>query len=726
MLFYLGAILFIGTSMYAFLFPEDIRFSKMDLPVVAFIFFTIVSFIFSSSKSYSFYYLAIFISYFVIFFSARIFLNEKKTFDVIYFLLILVALLVTIYGIFLHFHIDILNFYDDPETIKRTPSTMGNPNFFAGFLILTLFPAVSGVFYFRNIILKVSSGFTSGLILYSILLTRTRAAFVGLLAGIIIFAGIFLYKILSDSKLKEDFRKLLKIFIPASLLLIILIFFIAPEGYWNRLTAAINLKSVSTTMFRIYTWNSTLKIIKDHPVFGSGVGTFRVEYPSRKSKRIFMFEEHHNAETIHAHNEFLEVISDTGSFGMLSYLWILITLIFIFFSVIKRLKNLRFFFLYLGIFTSVFASLANNFFSVNMRYVSSGVTFWILLGLIFGLMNLNIKSDTDSVKAAVRKFSIIFLVISLLWSIVIIPKAVRYYRSDKNLKTAVELSKMAVTANMRGSLILSLYYYEVARGYYIKTLKFDRNNVIANYFMGNLYQDAGELMRESERFNKEAVEIESNIKMLRTAAAKEIPGSMRRVDIEKKINDSILLLNTAKKLLSDLKNPANAFEKSIEYYNVVVKNSPYYVQIHYHKGRALRNLNRFEEAITEFEMYLKQNPVDFEAYFILAELHRKTGNQKRMDELKEELVKEVNEDLRIFPSYLPLHFTLYKLSISENKPEEAERILLEMFKLPDIHLNKGFDRAVYLLYSQYISSKQFKKIDEFKKAYLFNNLKTFE
>ncbi|HDS08720.1 MAG TPA: hypothetical protein ENN73_00705 [Firmicutes bacterium] len=389
------------------------------------------------------------------------------------------------------------------------------------------------------------------------------------------------------------------------------------------------------------------------------------------------------------------------------------------------MKDLRGFILLLGLFTSVFSSLANNFFSVNMRYVTSGLTFWVFLGILSGLLTRHIKIDSARISDALKRYSIIFIFLSVLWGSVVIPRGYKLYKSDRELKRAVEYSKTAVTVNMQGSIFSAFYYYRVAYRFYLNSLKHEKNNVICNYFMGNLCQDAGELMVQTDRYLKEEIEFKQNISNLKVLISREVPGSMRRGDLEMKLSELERIQNEVQEFRHEFGTPAAAFEKALFYYDVVVKNSPYYVQIHYHKGRAFENLGRYPEARDEFEIYLRQNPVDFDAYFLLSDIYKKLGNSEKVDDLKQNLISEIEEDIRIFPLYLPLYFSLYRLYISEKNPEQAERVLLDMFTLPDIHLNKGFHRAIYFLYAHYINTRDTGKIDQFKKDYIFNNLKTF-
>jgi O-antigen ligase len=71
---------------------------------------------------------------------------------------------------------------------------------------------------------------------------------------------------------------------------------------------------------RISIWRDTLRLIRQHPLIGTGLGTFSVAYPSVQTSFL-------NVLVDHAHCDYLEVISDLGlpggilAFG--SILWVL-------------------------------------------------------------------------------------------------------------------------------------------------------------------------------------------------------------------------------------------------------------------------------------------------------------------------------------------------------------------------------------------------------------------
>ncbi len=103
-----------------------------------------------------------------------------------------------------------------------------------------------------------------------------------------------------------------------------LVFFIVSMGGGVLQFAKTRLVSVS---FRMFTWISTWEMIRTEPMFGNGVGTFKIIYPAFRRPEIIALEARSNTETDHSEDEYLEVWQDEGIVGFGIYLWLIITAI---------------------------------------------------------------------------------------------------------------------------------------------------------------------------------------------------------------------------------------------------------------------------------------------------------------------------------------------------------------------------------------------------------------
>ena len=82
----------------------------------------------------------------------------------------------------------------------------------------------------------------------------------------------------------------------------------------------------SSIGLRLIFWQTSLRIIRDHPLIGAGTGGFAVEATSHAG-------DHPNLTIENPHNEYLFITSQLGVVGLLAYIWLLYTL----FKVAKQL-----------------------------------------------------------------------------------------------------------------------------------------------------------------------------------------------------------------------------------------------------------------------------------------------------------------------------------------------------------------------------------------------------
>jgi O-antigen ligase len=72
---------------------------------------------------------------------------------------------------------------------------------------------------------------------------------------------------------------------------------------------------------RLFIWNNSLKLIRDHPVFGVGISNFRQEYTTHLRPDIGDERKH-----AHAHNDVLSIAANNGIPGTVLYIimWIVV------------------------------------------------------------------------------------------------------------------------------------------------------------------------------------------------------------------------------------------------------------------------------------------------------------------------------------------------------------------------------------------------------------------
>jgi tetratricopeptide (TPR) repeat protein len=214
--------------------------------------------------------------------------------------------------------------------------------------------------------------------------TESKGAWVGYTASFVLFMVLVLvyFSRFQSERLRRMVRR--------AMLLMLILCGVGVGVYSAR--------RVDSLRFRICTWVSTWEMGLMHPVWGNGVGSFRIIYPAFRRPQIFHIEGKHNTETDHAEDEYWEVFQDEGLVGFGIFIWMILT-----FSLLgvralrqftegisirdpssgrrKTLDDPRAFYM-LGILSAFWGMLVHNYMDVSLRFVSSGIFLWVLAGLI--------------------------------------------------------------------------------------------------------------------------------------------------------------------------------------------------------------------------------------------------------------------------------------------------------------------------------------------------------
>ncbi|MBI5574053.1 MAG: tetratricopeptide repeat protein [Elusimicrobia bacterium] len=449
---------------------------KILYPVLVFALWGIISYLLTDFRGAAFEELTKRIIYVGIFVIISLDFNEKKR-NIIISFLITATLVSTIYGL--------IQFFDtrfwppnpahglDPFIWrqafgKRIFSTFGNPTFYAGYLIL-----VFSLFFsllWNNQWKKWFIGIVLLLILFNLRFTFISLSLLSFLIGF--FICLILIK---KDVVTEKYKKiLLMVFIFLVFLFFVLgIFLYRGKGELIRYKKAI--------------FSATIEMIKDKPILGSGIGTFRIVYPAYRKPEIFLIEGRHNTETDHAENEFLEIWSEEGIVGLLIFLWFLFE---IFSNTIKKLKSeieIAEKVLLIGLFSGIITFWINSLYrGVSYYFVAPGFFVWVLTGITANIIVSPKYSETPQKWEGFRVLICAVGIVLIPFSILYFP---RYFIADVHHNIAIFHSK-------RGE-------WEKALKHYNLVLENNPNYIMTHYFMGNVYNDrwnAGDPERALQKY----------------------------------------------------------------------------------------------------------------------------------------------------------------------------------------------------------------------------------
>jgi tetratricopeptide (TPR) repeat protein len=402
--------------------------------------------------------------------------------------LIAATFVVTIYGVIQY--LDYRYFPGPPEPGldpfiwrqafgSRVFSTFGNPNFYGDFLVVMspivlalclrdFNPKALGKWLKKNFLLII----LWLLIVFNVINTYSKGAWFGFGAGLVIFVFIAIgFFLKAHGKLK----RVLLIAMAAAIIIV-------GSGIGRETK-----NRTDSASFRIFTWLSTWEMINTHPWLGTGIGTYYITYPSWRRPQIFFIEGRHNTETDHPENEYLEVWYDEGFVGFGIFLLVLAGFLMVSFKnlqVFTKRNNenpqgdIRAYFQF-GILAAILAQLSHNMMCVSLRFVSSGVVLWLMVGLA-GALNANhplpLKSPENfkpgRLPEPIRRLLQLIVVAATCYAVYIF---YGYFDADVHHNRAIYFSK-------GGDWIGALSHYD-------QVIKENPSFIMAHYFEGNVYND---------------------------------------------------------------------------------------------------------------------------------------------------------------------------------------------------------------------------------------------
>jgi len=325
---YLSTLLITLFHLLNYLKGKTVLFSKNNLTIPLLIFFStqLISTIFSVDIHTSIfgYYsrlnggLLSLSVYLLLFLILPLYFTPKFR-DKIVNLILISGFLVSTFGILEHFGIDKHLWVQDVQS--RVFSTLGQPNWLAAYLCILLPFALHKFLFAKTFLQKFSFLFLVSNFYICLLFTKSKS---GLIAAIISLAIYFIINLFQ----KTNFWLLVSSF---SFLVILSLtinnpikdFFIKPN-ISQPVSQNTSLNITPSEDIRKIVWQGSLDLWRAFPLFGTGPETFGFTYywtrpasHNLTSEWDFLYNK--------AHNEYLNYLATTGTFGFLSYLFLIIS-----------------------------------------------------------------------------------------------------------------------------------------------------------------------------------------------------------------------------------------------------------------------------------------------------------------------------------------------------------------------------------------------------------------
>lgn len=257
-----------------------------------------------------------------------------------------------------------------------------NKNHYAG-LMEMLFPLpLFLALTVRDIEKRALLGFLSIVMAASIFLSNSRGGMLACIVQILVIVGLF------ATTSGRERSKVTSWLAAAALILSLgfLVWWLNDRQAIDRLLTLREPLTDDTSGNRLTILRDSLSIIRHHPWFGTGLGTFPTIYPSYRS---FYSESFVNA----GHNDYLQLIVETGLFGALAFGWFVWVYVRNFLRLLREWQFDRLAMLQFAAAISCLGLLIHSVVDFNLHIPANAALFFVLLAIA---TNAPRRKDTDA------------------------------------------------------------------------------------------------------------------------------------------------------------------------------------------------------------------------------------------------------------------------------------------------------------------------------------------
>ncbi len=303
--------------------------------------------------------------------------NGFRSINLLVIVIFFVGVFESLYGMFEFFsgHHHILHL----KGISSVTGTFINRNYFAGYLLMVI-PLGMGLLFshqalhgrplegWRERLTRFDgkgllTGFGIIVMILGLIFSASRMGILSLLLSFTLISLLF-----KAPQSKKGFSRSTLLILGLALL----------WGIWIGLDAVISpFFNVSEDLkWRWSLWGDTLRIVKDFPVLGTGLGTFSQVLPMYKSF-------HMRRLVTHAENDFLQLASEVGLVGMGI---LLVLFVFLFTKAVQRIRSLSTAdsqrYIGIGSLVGILALMFHSLFERNLQVPANAFLFTFLWSLV--------------------------------------------------------------------------------------------------------------------------------------------------------------------------------------------------------------------------------------------------------------------------------------------------------------------------------------------------------
>lgn len=345
-----------------------IKKTSLDYPILALLVIAAVSTIFAIDRTASISAWPKIITYVLLFYLVVNNINTREKIRRVAIIIICVGAFLSIFGL-----IEYLKGIDGSKAFIT--ATYGKHNHFAGYLEMAI-PVTIGMLYTMTETGKrIILGYTIMLMVVALILSLSRGGCAAVVISMCVM-GILLSR-------TGHFTR--KVWLPLTFLSVVFVALaiIGTNPITKKVLQTRKQMEDLTNYGRVKTWRGTINIIKDHPISGTGVGTFAAVFP-RYQPPDFRLRD------VYAYNDYLHMISETGIFVLPFIFWVIFNSLRSGITTFLHTKGRFKRGVTLGAITGIVAILIHSFVDFNLHIPANAILF-IVLGSLVQVQNTRSK-----------------------------------------------------------------------------------------------------------------------------------------------------------------------------------------------------------------------------------------------------------------------------------------------------------------------------------------------
>ena len=624
---------------------EKIKFirSPLDFPVFAFMTICIFSLLWSDSPFITLKELPLFLAGPLLYFIITNNLYNEKQINYIFNVILIIGGLFGIYGIFQYNNMDFFSFWQGNVGRQKVFGLSGNVGYFAGYLMFPLPVAISLFFVCKNKVKKVLLLIGVLAMGSALLATLTRGSYLALGISSIIMFLLFLSS--RDNFFIKENKKILIIVLIAIIITTFLLVIPNPLNKQGTVISKIksrisvtHLSKDSSLKRREAIWGFSTLMIKDHPILGSGLGTFKYNTLRYQAK---FFDQGQNRALYpygiadKAHNEYLQLTAELGIIGLGIFLWLII----IYFKHgVKKLKNIKDKYklgIVIGLMGSIIAFLVDGLFWFPLRLPTNTAMFWLILGLIIVTIKTEVNADKTNLKQ--KDFN---TEVKETENINFIQKQKKagdkdsdnIYRFKPILYLSIILLAVILSITIARPFIAQTYWFkgfkEIEKENWNKAIKIYEEALRWDPYLGPIYYDIGKILQNKELYGISREYLEKAAKYIDHP---DLPLDLAIIYLKSgmldeaaiKLKQAISYQPDEKSMLPLYAELGNTYLQLGRYKpaEIILKDAlkidPNFINAHYGLAGAYLNQNKVEEALVELQKVIELAPDSQEANYAL-------------------------------------------------------------------------------------------------------------